>query len=68
MTPDEYRAKHRRCRTCEYARESRYENTYAKNSYAKCEAKNKCFEHSVLGYLGIKGIFCRMYEPRKYGW
>ena len=57
MTPDEYRAKHRRCRTCIYAKEGA--------GWAECTAKNASLPSS-LKYEKIAGRFCKMYKPRKF--
>lgn len=59
MTVEEYREKHKRCKTCEYA-------IRLDGSYWKCRAKGK--EHyGKLGESGLLGCFCKLYEARFLG-
>lgn len=55
MTVEEYRKKHKRCKTCMYAYEP-----FGLN--AICKAKNKTLG-SLLIYCGLKGMFCKLYKP-----
>lgn len=57
ITVDEYRKKHKRCRTCKYADHH--------NRGWSCTAKGT--EH--YGYPGdtvIKGCFCKLYIPKEF--
>ncbi len=57
MTPKEYRKKHKRCRTCVYA----YERWGA-----KCRVKNIALGgYQTLEYCGLRGMFCRAYQPKE---
>lgn len=55
VTVEEYRKKHKRCRTCIYAYEPVGLN-------ARCKAKNKTLGSSLV-YCGLKGMFCKIYKP-----
>lgn len=55
MTPNEYRAKKKRCRTCIYAGE--YFCGW------KCEAKNE-YHNGTLHYTRRQGMGCKLYKPR----
>ena len=55
MTVEEYRKKHKRCRTCKHLKLSF--NWY-------CEAKEKIFDGNPKS-SSIKGMFCRVYEPKE---
>lgn len=60
MTVEQYRKKHRRCRTCVFAN--------PRWSYWDwcCEAKN--IVHNGKPYHGKrKGMFCRLYQPKEGG-
>ena len=57
MTPNEYRQKHRRCRTCEYC--------YDVVIFGKTTIGNTCIvkqKHTKLN----KGRFCRVYEAKEF--
>ena len=56
MTVNEYRAKKRRCRTCEYAYDGWCGWT--------CRAKNKRHGDS-LAWTNFCGMFCRLYKPKQ---
>ena len=57
MTVDEYRKKHKRCKTCVYAE--------IKFSYCwRCKAKCKSFD-SDLERTILKGKFCKLYKARE---
>ncbi len=63
MTPEEYREKHRRCRTCTYCR--RIYNSYDCRNYDNyCEVKNKnvCLDDKLIP----AGTFCKLYKPKKF--
>ena len=55
ITVEEYREKHKRCKTCEYA----------KKVYPGwiCEAKGQWYEY---GPEGIKGCFCKLYKAKRF--
>lgn len=53
-----YRQHNKRCRTCRFAHASTY--------YWSCEAKQQLF-HSKLQETHFRGMFCNLYEARKYG-
>ena len=57
MTPNEHRAKHKRCRTCEYLFSVRL-HTYKKTS-CYCMAKEK-------SVLCIGGKFRKVYKPKEF--
>lgn len=57
MTVNEYRKKHRRCRTCKHA--------YSYFSGWVCKAKNKRGYYSLVESEGLKGMFCRVYEAKE---
>jgi hypothetical protein len=52
---EEYRKKHKRCRTCAHANESW--------GVAICKAKNIPLGYS-LRYCGTKGMFCKLYQAK----
>jgi len=55
MTVEEYRKKHKRCRTCKYL----------KHCFCwYCNAKEKIFNGNPK-QSSIKGMFCRVYEPKE---
>lgn len=54
MTPDEYRAKHRRCRTCVY-----YGGNRSGVFNYKCAAKEFKTKPN-------KGRFCRIYKAKEF--
>lgn len=56
MTKNEYRAKHKRCRTCENVEFTVYG--------WKCTVKNKYGRQHHLGDEGLASMFCRTYIPR----
>lgn len=58
MTVEEYRKKHKRCRTCLYA--------YALSGLnVRCKAKNIVIsDYGSLEYCGIRGMFCKLYQPK----
>lgn len=56
MTVNEYRKKHKRCRTCAHA--------FPSNAGWYCKAKNTRSIHS-LEYEELKGMFCRVYEAKE---
>ena len=55
MTVDEYRKKHKRCKTCMYAIQNNY-GWY-------CSAKGDSYEEK-LGWSGLKGCFCKLYYAK----
>ena len=57
MTVDEYRKKHKRCKTCIYAEK--------KGAGWRCEAKGSRHDWSPGDYA-LKGCFCRLYKPREF--
>ena len=58
MDVAEYRAKHKRCRMCKYAKQYTY--------HWECLAKNKSFRHRwELGKTTLCGMFCKIYTPRE---
>ena len=60
MTVNEYRKKHKRCRTCKYA------NIGSRNFlHDYCEAKNIQFEEPISSTF-LRGCFCKLYEPKEY--
>ena len=58
MTVEEYRKKHKRCKTCIYAYDT-------PGLFAICKAKNITLADS-LKYCGLRGMFCKVYQPK--GW
>ena len=56
MTVDEYRKKHKRCKTCVYANQ--------KIGNWVCIAKGTCVEGDVGDYY-FRGCFCKLYEARR---
>ena len=56
MTVEQYRKKHKRCRTCIYAYEPM-------GLYARCKAKNTVLG-ACLEYCGFRGMFCKLYQPK----
>ena len=56
MTVEEYRKKHKRCRTCIYAYEPM-------GLYARCKAKNIIL-NCALKYTKVRGMFCKVYQPK----
>ena len=54
MTIEEYRKKHKRCKTCEWAGQS--------NVTWRCIAKGTVYVGRV-GETGLKGCFCKLYQP-----
>lgn len=56
MTVNEYRKKHKRCRTCVHA--------FSGNVSWYCKAKNARSIRS-LEYEGVKGMFCRLYKAKE---
>ena len=56
MTVNEYRAKKRRCRTCEYA--------YGDWSGWTCRAKNE-WHSGGRSRTRLRGMFCRLYKPKQ---
>lgn len=57
MTIDEYRAKHKRCKTCAYVEET--------TLYLICTAKNTAYYRD--GRLkNVKGCFCRLYKAKEF--
>ena len=58
MTVEEYREKHKRCKTCEYAMND--------SPFWKCRAKGKLF-FGNLGESGLRGCFCKLYKARYLG-
>ena len=59
MTVNEYRKKHKRCRTCKHL------SVPMIGTYDRCEAKGFRFEYSVSTY-SLRGCFCKLYEPKEY--
>ena len=57
MTVDEYRKKHKRCKTCQHA--------HKQVSGWICEAKGSWYEWSPGAYT-LKGCFCQLYKPKAY--
>jgi hypothetical protein len=57
MTVEEYRKKHKRCKTCKHL--------YSGFALDRCKAKNFTFLNSV-DYTIFKGCFCKLYEPKEY--
>lgn len=55
-TVEEYRKKHKRCRTCEYAYQPLGLN-------ARCRAKNIVLS-TTLSDCGSRGMFCKVYRPK----
>lgn len=55
MTVNEYRKKHKRCRTCNHL-------AYCFNWY--CKVKEKTFTGNPKT-SSTKGMFCRVYEPKE---
>ena len=55
MTVKEYRAKKRRCRTCEYA--------HGWWGGWTCKAKNEGHCDN-LAWTKLRGMFCRIYKPK----
>lgn len=56
MTINEYRAKHKRCRTCEYVKD------HVVGWF--CSAKQKRY-YGPVGMTKMQGCFCRLYKPIK---
>ena len=56
MTVNDYRAKKKRCRTCEYA--------YDEWGGWTCKAKNE-WHCDDLGWTSLRGMFCRLYKPKQ---
>ena len=56
MTVDEYRKKHKRCKTCKYATE--------KIHGWVCVAKGTYVDGNVGDYY-FRGCFCKLYEARR---
>lgn len=54
---EEYRKKHKRCRTCVYAVDLVGLN-------AICKAKNLNLGSSLV-YCGSRGMFCKLYQPKE---
>lgn len=54
MTVNEYRRKHRRCRTCRYL-------NYLCEDLWECKAKQK--DISTDPHKTRAGMFCRVYQP-----
>lgn len=55
MTVNEYRKKHKRCRTCKHL----------KHLFCwYCSAKEKTFSGNPKS-SSVKGMFCRVYEPKE---
>lgn len=59
MTVNEYRKKHKRCRTCKHVSRKMFEE------HDLCEAKGFRFDYSVSTY-SLRGCFCKLYEPKEY--
>ena len=57
MTVEEYRKKHKRCRTCIYA----YEPIGLR---ARCKAKNTIIGDALI-YQKFRGMFCKVYQPKE---
>lgn len=55
MTPNEYRAKKKRCRTCLYAN--------GRAGWFECEAKNT-YHRGYLFKSKLRGMFCQLYNPK----
>lgn len=62
---NEYRRKHRRCRTCESAYEI-YDRLRGHN-ITICAVKGCCLDTVCKYSLGIIGMFCRYYRPKLEG-
>ena len=62
---NEYRRKHRRCRTCESAYEI-YDRLRGYN-VTLCAVKGCCLDTVCKYSLGIMGMFCRYYRPKLEG-
>lgn len=58
ITVDEYRQKHKRCRTCAYS-----EYKYSKKFY--CKAKNVYIKGDFYG-LNLKGSSCILYSAKEF--
>ena len=64
MTPEEharvmeYRRKHKRCRTCEYAIENG-------GMYWRCKIKNKAGNTGLVRYAGLSGVLCKVYKAKE---
>lgn len=57
MTVNEYRKKHKRCRTCKYLQEG--------FGIDSCKAKGYRFSGHMKDSM-LRGCFCKLYEPREY--
>lgn len=56
ITVDEYRKKHKRCKTCVYACQS--------NSGWSCRAKGTYYYDGLVGWTVLKGCFCKLYSAK----
>jgi hypothetical protein len=57
MTINEYREKHKRCKTCVYASQNNYD--------WYCLAKGTCYVGNVGDYA-LKGCFCELYKAKEF--
>lgn len=55
ITIEEYRKKHKRCKTCIFAEKN--------NIGWTCRAKGQRYEYWPEG---IKGCFCKLYQPKEF--
>lgn len=55
-----YRNRHKRCRTCVFAKED------TKNWCWYCEAKNEMGGTRFLKEAGRAGMFCKFYAPKSF--
>lgn len=58
-TINEYRQKHKRCRTCKHLSEET-----ECSEYVLCKAKQKTM--STYFGLALAGIFCSLYTPKEF--
>lgn len=59
MTINEYRRKHKRCRTCKHV------GCQPFGSFDHCMAKGFQFTEPVSMTV-LRGCFCKLYEPKEY--
>lgn len=62
MTVNEYRRKHRRCRTCLFSYQNNYSSFYGSHTWY-CKAKAQIYEGQVAREK-LKGCLCDLYEPK----
>lgn len=60
MTVNEYRKKHKRCRTCKHARIGGFAT-----QHDYCVAKGFRFDDPASTTV-LRGCFCKLYEPKEY--